>query len=1150
MLLRRIAIHRHFTLAAGLAAVLAIPPARALAADGVPVCTAAHDQFGVVSVPDPTGGAYVAWLDQRLGYNTDVVLQRLDERGARRTGWPADGANVTYVTCSKTEVALAADSLGVLAVWADDRCSSAIGFDVYVQRTTPAGAAGAGWPVNGRLVRSAAGDQLHPAIASDGAGGAFVAWTDVALRPASVWAQHVRADGTVDPAWPAAGRLLASNVPDSSRVSIVPDGGGGALLAWEDTRSSNADLFVQHLAADGATAPGWPANGAVLVAVAGDQYAPQLIADGAGGAFATWCDHRAGSVLVYARRVTGAGASAPGWPADGTPVASAAGEQVQPCAITDGAGGIVLAWQDFRAGSADVYAQRVAGDGTTAAGWPAAGLALCTAAGAQGAPALALDGAGGVYAAWLDARASAVSGTDVYATRVAPSATVAPGWPADGAPVCDVPGEQREVRLVASGSGGALVAWTDGRARATRGDDVACSTLSPAAPASVQARDLAVRHHDGQTFVTWTAPPGSGWTYRVYRSATPMSGAGDLAGAVVVGTVGDSSACDRHLSQEFGVPFGYAIDSLETPLDPAQGLLVHTPGASATAWYAVTSQNGLFAENTALVPGANTLTTPVSETLEAPRPVYQRDLEVNFVHPRIWTLFVSDHDTPLLRAMGNRPGLAYDCAVVSPPPSTQSSLLVPLHYRLGSLLDGIYGTGTNGEWVLGLDDWLPSGENTYWYGYADTYDVTSANPAPPTSGTVVDYTLRRIAFTLDWTLRTFPIDRTRVYAFGYSMGGEGATLVATHLGDRFASVMSVVGKVNFAFLDDPDTTCWFNPSGSVRKVTNALWGKVATNLPSSEGAPAYQVLDDGWLAANPASRPIPPIITFVGKLDVSMGWAENPPFWRAMEDNRRGGSFYWEMRHHNEPVQTQWSPIEDPRYLYRFKLDRSFPAVSHCSLDGDPGDGRATSGDSLGSINGAIEWDLAPVDSVARWSVGIHLRTLATYSRSIVPPDSCTLDVTPRRTQAFFPPPGEPVTWQVRKSAGGALVQSGTVLTGADGTVTIPGVRVYRTGSVLDLRRTNLTAVPAAGVPVHAGISASRNPARGRVTLVVAWPGAGEGRIDVFDVGGRVVRTPYRGPAAATAVVPLETSGLPPGLYLVRARAEGRAVSTRLVVLP
>src|SRR5690242_2735851 len=50
---------------------------------------------------------------------------------------------------------------------------------------------------------------------------------------------------------------------------------------------------------------------------------------------------------------------------------------------------------------------------------------------------------------------------------------------------------------------------------------VALSLTAHAARAA-QVQDLAARHVSGQTFLTWTSPPGVGWIYRVYASASPI----------------------------------------------------------------------------------------------------------------------------------------------------------------------------------------------------------------------------------------------------------------------------------------------------------------------------------------------------------------------------------------------------------------------------------------------------------------------------------------------------------------------------------------------------------------------------------------------------------------------------------------------------
>ena len=108
------------------------------------------------------------------------------------------------------------------------------------------------------------------------------------------------------------------------------------------------------LAASGAlTAPAsaaWPHdpyNGNVAVCTAsGDQQLPQSLADGAGGVFVVWIDHRGPKPAIYAQRVSAAGV--PEWAADGIPVCTASGDQLDPAFDRDGAGGFIVAWRDYR----------------------------------------------------------------------------------------------------------------------------------------------------------------------------------------------------------------------------------------------------------------------------------------------------------------------------------------------------------------------------------------------------------------------------------------------------------------------------------------------------------------------------------------------------------------------------------------------------------------------------------------------------------------------------------------------------------------------------------------------------------------------------------------------------------------------------------
>jgi hypothetical protein len=111
------------------------------------------------------------------------------------------------------------------------------------------------WPANGRALCAATGNQFLPRIVGDGSGGAVVAWKD--LRSGSnfdIYAQHVQAAGIVDPAWPTDGRALCTAIDDQDGQVIASDGAGGAVVAWNDGRGESIDVYASRVVSTGALA--------------------------------------------------------------------------------------------------------------------------------------------------------------------------------------------------------------------------------------------------------------------------------------------------------------------------------------------------------------------------------------------------------------------------------------------------------------------------------------------------------------------------------------------------------------------------------------------------------------------------------------------------------------------------------------------------------------------------------------------------------------------------------------------------------------------------------------------------------------------------------------------------------------------------------
>jgi Putative esterase len=654
---------------------------------------------------------------------------------------------------------------------------------------------------------------------------------------------------------------------------------------------------------------------------------------------------------------------------------------------------------------------------------------------------------------------------------------------------------------------------------------------------------LSARHRNGQTFLTWTAPPGSGWTYRVYAGTRPLHFTADLAGATLLGATGDSSWCDLRLASLRGAVYPYAIDSLATPLDSTQRLFVATPVTNGPRWYVVTAQFGGTPEDHTVIPGQNATSLPAIETVAPPRPVYQRRMTGNYGDScEVYTLWVTDQPTALFPAMADRASMAYDIGLVRGGMAPDNVLWVLGHGRGGSFLGALTGSGDPLEWRVANDDYLPNDDVcTFYYGYHKGYNPYSNDNPLPKGGVIPDYTWQRVLYTLDWALASFPVDPDRVYARGGSMGGTFALDFGLHDPNRVAAVHALVPKVDMTnFVDSALSPMVFAP----------MWGDPATtDLSTPDGVGVYQRLSMAWLAANPPGRNLVPLITISGRNDATVGWSEKIPFYRAMESNRQGGTFYWDERTHTGPGV--WDAMDNLSELRRYRRAQSYPAFSHCSLDDDPGDGDPTHGDLVGQINAFVVWDTSLADYPDRWEVRLSLRDLTLSTGIRTAPESATVDVTPRRLQSFQVTPLTSYAWSVRSLADNTPIASGTATADSLGLVTVPAVTVLREGVLLRINIPGLAGVriPPPS-PERLSLALRHGPVGGRAELVVEWPRAGDGRIELFDAGGRRSAVPYAGPATpGIQRVALDLGALPSGLYFARASEDGAHATTRVLVL-
>ena len=291
---------------------------------------------------------------------------------------------------------------------------------------------------------------------SDGLGGAILTWQDYRSNNgfADIYAQRVNTSGAM--LWTANGVNICNQAAAQRGPKLVSDGSGGAFITWYDNRAGNYDIYTQRVGSAGAVQ--WTTNGVATCTMATDQLKPDICSDGAGGVIITWYDYRSTTDFnIYAQRQGPGGAIV--WAVDGVVMNNnVAYDQIDPKIVSDGLGGAIISWTDYRTGTtADIYAQRV--NSTGAVQWTATGVIICTSAGDQIKSQLVSDGNNGAYITWEDHRNAGNS--DIYAQRIASNAAI--NWAATGFAICTMGNDQLIPMIVSNGNLGAIVVWQDYR---------------------------------------------------------------------------------------------------------------------------------------------------------------------------------------------------------------------------------------------------------------------------------------------------------------------------------------------------------------------------------------------------------------------------------------------------------------------------------------------------------------------------------------------------------------------------------------------------------------------------------------------------------------------------------------------------------------
>lgn len=359
-----------------------------------------------------------------------------------RADWMSTGVRA-FSIASQQVVSALPDGLGGVYVDADDLKDfyGVTGSNVRIQHLSGSGAIYGGWSSVG--VSLSTSDPIDDYVA-----GACVN-TDGSIS-ASVttygrfWIKRVSGDGQFTPS--GVFGPIATNDLDYEFVAPTQDGGN--LVVWDDyslSLSGGGHAFIERLGSDCAPSPGWPVDGRTLFTESVRLRLSKVIPDPAGGAWIAYSVFGSNAfsstelIRHFVRKIRDDGTIDSAWAGGRAEFAVTPAHGYQDDVVPDGLGGAYCVWEDGRAGvglsgygflqTMDIYMTHFLADGSVAPGWTADGLPVCTAPDFQEGPVVAVDGAGGAYVAW---GLTGGQGNGIHAQHILSSGAPAPGWPVNG----------------------------------------------------------------------------------------------------------------------------------------------------------------------------------------------------------------------------------------------------------------------------------------------------------------------------------------------------------------------------------------------------------------------------------------------------------------------------------------------------------------------------------------------------------------------------------------------------------------------------------------------------------------------------------------------------------------------------------------------
>jgi predicted lipoprotein with Yx(FWY)xxD motif len=378
--------------------------------NGLSACNDPKDQSTPNLILDDKYGVIVAWSDWRSNIERDLYAQKFDSSGNIK--WMFNGAVVTNKTNREHNEKIASDTAGGCYVIWEQQGSG--GWDVWGQHLNSNGVAQ--WTSGGKALTNIISNKINPKVQADGQGGIFVVWQDLrnATNDYDIYGQHLDPMGTL--LWGSAGKLIAGGANVQIDPKIDPDkSAGGIYVSWIDGRNGNAtyknyDIYAQRI--DSAGNALWAADGEEVIKLDSNQSAQDMISNNkTGGVIIAWKDNRNGNYDIYTQALNKDGKKR--WANIGVPLCMSAADQINPNICSDNGNGAIIAWQHGIGNQFDIRAQHIDSMGNIY--WANNGSVVSDADSSQLGPKNISDGNGGSVMVWEDYRNTNM---DIYCNKI------------------------------------------------------------------------------------------------------------------------------------------------------------------------------------------------------------------------------------------------------------------------------------------------------------------------------------------------------------------------------------------------------------------------------------------------------------------------------------------------------------------------------------------------------------------------------------------------------------------------------------------------------------------------------------------------------------------------------------------------------------